>query len=157
MLKKAVWLLVGLFVLLTPCAALAALPGNIITYKTILKTDDFYVAVRTDTVEWTALPEGGTTVALTARWAYLRPEKAARAYPAVKQGVAWRLTRYALQYDPVTGFVKLMELETLLYNRQGEITAQLRNDRKEWRLLTPTDPEYEIFEKITAYLADTAR
>jgi hypothetical protein len=164
MLKKAARLLVCLFVLSTPCAALAALPGNTITYKTVLKTDDFYAAVNTATVEWTklpedvtVLPEGGTTVALTVRWAYARPDKLARAYPAVRQGLAWRFSRYAVMYDQGTGFVKLMELETTLYDRQGQVAAQLRADRKEWRLLLPTDPEYEVFEKVIAYLAETAR
>lgn len=168
MLKKATGLLLGLVILLSPYAVLAAaaapakpavssvLPGNAIAYKTLFKTDDFYAAIRTDTIDVAAL-EDETTVAFTVRWAYVRPEKFARFYPTVKQPFNWRLSRYAMRFDPVTGAAMLMDLETVLFDRSGEPLAQFKGDRKGWRILLPSDPEYEVFERIIGYLAEPSK
>ncbi|HWQ61200.1 MAG TPA: hypothetical protein VN521_02755 [Negativicutes bacterium] len=171
MLKKVTGLMLALIMLLSPYAALAAAPAAapaatpgvvsvpaaapLITYKTILKNGDYYVAVRTDNMEFTALPDGGTTVAFTLRWSYLKPEKFADNFPTVKQ-FTWQYSRYALQYDTVTGLAKFMELETLLFDRLGQPAAQLKTDRS-WRILLPTDPNYEVFEQFFRYLTDLAK
>lgn len=173
MLKKATGLLLGIVILLTPLAALAAaakpaapaasavpaarlLPDNAIAYKTILKTDDYYVAIKTDTIEVAAL-EDETTVAFTVRWAYVQPAKFARLYPTVKQPFCWRLSRYAMRFDQVTGAAMLMDLETVLFDRTLEPLAQIKGDRKGWRLVLPTDPEYEVFERVVAYLSEQSK
>lgn len=175
MLKKATGLLLGLVIFLSPFTALAApvapakptapaapaattvLPSNAIVYKTIYKTDDFYVAIRTDTIDVATLAEDETTVAFTIRWAYVRPEKFARFYPTVKQTFGWRLSRYAMRLDPVTGAAMLMDLETVLFDRSLEPLAQFKGDRKGWRLVLPTDPEYEIFERVIGYFSEQSK
>ena len=87
MLRKGIGAFVCLAVLLTAAAAGAA-PGDSITYKTVLKTDDYFVAVKTDAVNWVEQPTGEMALSLTMRWAYVKPEKFARSYPPVREGLA---------------------------------------------------------------------
>ena len=53
--------------------------------------------------------------------------------------------------------MKLLDLETALYDRQGRQAALLRSDKAGWRILLPTDPEYAAFDSVLNYLADAAR
>lgn len=158
-MKKIIGIFLSLTILLTASAALAAAPAKSLNYKTIFKNDDFYLAVKTDSVAWVTQPGGDVVLSLTARWGYARPARAARYYPAAGPNVNWRISKVALQFERDTGFVKVLELETTLYNASGEVVKVIKNpDTAVWRILTPSDPDYESFDKILnilTYLYDS--
>ena len=155
--KMFIGLLLCLAVFAGPAAAAAALPPGAVSYRTVLKTDDYFVALKTDSVAWTVPADGDIAVSLTAKWSYVRPERAGRNYPAGRPSFNWRISKYALQYDQNTGFVKVLEMETTLYDNQGREAVVLKNANAGWRLLLPGDPDFEAFDKILQYLADEGR
>lgn len=158
MTKKLICLSLSLVILLSATAALAAVPADSLTYKTILKTDDFYLSLKTDSIMWTTQENGDITVSLVAKWAYGRPDRAARYYPAARPGTSWRISKVALQYDSATGFIKLMELETTLYDARGVGVTVVKNPAAaNWKMLGPTDPDFESVDRIVNYLYDTAK
>lgn len=154
--KRIIGVFLCLMVLLCSAAAAAGTPDNVLTYKTLLKTDDFHMSFKTDSVIWSNQPGSEETLSLTARWAYTRPENVVRYYQAARRNLAWRISKVAIKYDPATGIVSIMELETVLYDRQGQPAVLLKNPNPPWRLLLPTDPDYEAYEKILNYLKDNA-
>lgn len=157
MTKKLVCSFLSLFILLSATAALAAVPADSLTYKTLLKTDDFYLSLKTDSVVWTTLENGDISVSVVAKWSYSRPASAARYLSAARANTNWRISKLALQYDIATGFIKVMELETILYDARGEAVTVIKNPASNWRMLTPTDPDFESIDKIVNYLYDTAK
>jgi hypothetical protein len=157
MTKKLICLTLSLVILLSATAALAAVPADSLTYKTLLKTDDFYLSLKTDSIVWTTQESGDISVSVVAKWAYSRPDRAARYYPAARANTNWRISKVALQYDSATGFIKIMELETTLYDARGVGVAVFKNPNTGWKMLTPTDPDYESVDRIINYLNDTAK